>query len=364
MSNESIHDQTKKDLARLARDKGVPGWHAMRKDQLIRALSVPAARKAARVRPANDRSRAVPLGGKKTIADPAQDSRNLVSEVTDCDRLALRPWHGRIQNGSTRDRLLAVARDPYWIHAYWEIGHATVERARAAMGQLWHGSRPALRVMDVTSEDTSALCERHERDEFIQSDANNWYVNIAFPGKRYRVDLGFLSRRGSFFIVAKSNIVQMPPVTMSTSIEDDWNVAQQEIHRIQGRQNDPESRQLSHELIELFEDRFHQPIHKSSLTQLPSTFLTLGEAPLKFDIDAEIVVYGVTNPTARLTLQGEPVPIAADGSFSVRFHLPDSRQIIPAVASSADGGEEKTVILAVERNTKVMEPQVHDSTDY
>jgi hypothetical protein len=363
MSNESIHEQTKKDLARLARDKGVPGWHAMRKDQLIRALSVPAAKKSNRNRPEPSGSHA-PARSRGKFAELGTNGRHSVGEAVDSDRLALRPWHGRIQSGGTRDRLLAVARDPYWIHAYWEIGSSTVERARAAMGQLWHGSKPALRVMDVTSEDTSTLCERHERDEFIQSDANNWYVNIACPGKRYRVDLGFLSRRGSFFIVAKSNIVQMPPVSMSTSIEEDWNVAQQEIHRIQGRQNDPESQQLSNQLIELFEDRFHQPIHKTLLTHLPSTFLTHSEAPLKFEIDAEIVVYGVTNPTAKLTLQGEPVPIAADGSFSVRFHMPDSRQIIPAVASSADGGEEKTVILAVERNTKVMEPHIHDSTDY
>jgi hypothetical protein len=363
MSNESIHDQTKKNLARIARDKGVPGWHAMRKDQLIRALSVPSNGKASKVQ-INRGSATAALRAKKKTSSAISDASANGADGAVSDKLALRPWHGRIQNNGTRDRLLAVARDPYWIHAYWEIGPSTVERARAAMGQLWHGSRPTLRVMDVTSEDTSTLCERHERDEFIQSDANNWYVNIACPGRRYRVDLGFLSRRGSFFIVAKSNIVQMPPVSMSTSIEDDWNVAQQEIHRIQVRQNDPASQQLSNELIELFEERFHQPIHKSSLTHLPSTFLTHHETPLKFEIDAEIVVYGMTNPTARLTLQGEPVPIESDGSFSVRFHLPDSRQIIPAVASSADGGEEKTVILAVERNTKVMEPNVHDSSDY
>jgi len=363
MSNDSIHDQTKKNLARIARDKGVPGWHAMRKDQLIRALSVPPDSQPPK--PRLDQSAGVmPARTKKRKGLVSQDLPIPSGDPGVTDRLALRPWHGRIQNNGTRDRLLAVARDPYWIHAYWEIGTSTVERARAAMGQQWHGSRPALRVMDITSEETSALCERHERDEFIQSDANNWYVNIACPGKRYRVDLGFLSRRGSFFIVAKSNIVQMPPVSMSTSIEQDWNVAQQEIHRIQGRQNDPASQQLSNELIELFEDRFHQPIHKSLLTHLPTTFLTHQDAPLKFEIDAEIVVYGMTDPTARLTLQGEPVPIEPDGSFSVRFHLPDSRQIIPAVASSADGGEEKTVILAIERNTKVMEPHVHDSIDY
>ncbi len=58
------------------------------------------------------------------------------------------------------------------------------------------------------------------------------------------------------------------------------------------------------------------------------------------------------------------MPVESDGSFSVRLNLPDSRQIIPAVATSLDGGEEKTIILAIERNTKSLEAQVHDSNDY
>ena len=57
------------------------------------------------------------------------------------------------------------------------------------------------------------------------------------------------------------------------------------------------------------------------------------------------------------------MPIQSDGSFSVRFHMPDSRQIIPAVACSADGSEERTIILAVERNTKVMEPVIRDGAE-
>jgi hypothetical protein len=35
--------------------------------------------------------------------------------------------------------------------------------------------------------------------------------------------------------------------------------------------------------------------------------------------------------------------------------LPDRRQVLPVVASSPDGVEQRTIILAVERNTKVLE---------
>ena len=64
-----------------------------------------------------------------------------------------------------------------------------------------------------------------------------------------------------------------------------------------------------------------------------------------------------------MTLQGEPVQLRPDGTFTVRFSLPDSRQIIPAVAASADGVEERTIVLAVERNTKELEPMIHDNNE-
>jgi len=79
-----------------------------------------------------------------------------------------------------------------------------------------------------------------------------------------------------------------------------------------------------------------------------------------FQLDAELIVYGATEPNARVTLQGEPVKLRPDGTFTMRFSLPDGRQIIPAVASSADGVEERTIVLAVERNTKQLEPMIHE----
>ena len=82
-----------------------------------------------------------------------------------------------------------------------------------------------------------------------------------------------------------------------------------------------------------------------------------------FQLDAELIVYGATDPKARVTLQGEPVKLRSDGTFTMRFSLPDSRQIIPAHAVSADGIEERTIILAVERNTKQLEPLIHDDNE-
>ena len=60
------------------------------------------------------------------------------------------------------------------------------------------------------------------------------------------------------------------------------------------------------------------------------------------------------------TLKGEPVPLGADGTFKISFNLPERRQVFPVVASSGDGVEQRTIVLAVERNTKVMEPVIRE----
>ena len=40
MTVDALKDYNKRHLAQLAKELGITGWHAMRKDQLIRALSL------------------------------------------------------------------------------------------------------------------------------------------------------------------------------------------------------------------------------------------------------------------------------------------------------------------------------------
>ena len=57
-----------------------------------------------------------------------------------------------------------------------------------------------------------------------------------------------------------------------------------------------------------------------------------------------------------MTLAGSLSSSGPTARFTARLSMPDRRQVLPVVASSADGVEQRTVVLAVERNTKVMEP--------
>jgi hypothetical protein len=75
-----------------------------------------------------------------------------------------------------------------------------------------------------------------------------------------------------------------------------------------------------------------------------------------FVLDAELIVYGATAPDAAVTVQGRPVKLRPDGSFTLRFALPDGTQRIEATARSADGVEERTITPTVTRTTEVPEP--------
>ena len=79
-----------------------------------------------------------------------------------------------------------------------------------------------------------------------------------------------------------------------------------------------------------------------------------GTSPL--EVEAEMIIYGVTQVGSYVTLQGEPVKVQPDGTFRIRVDLPNKRQVLPLVASTADGVEQQTVVIAIERNTKTMEP--------
>jgi uncharacterized protein len=360
MNAEALNDCNKKHLAQLAKEKGITGWHAMRKDQLIRALS-------------KSRSAASGNRKKKTALKAAVASRRkktTAAEAAGRGKAPIAPAAPTqtLDHACQKDRIIVLTRDSYWLHAYWELSRTTLARARAALGQDWHAARPILRVMDVSSEDTTSAAERHVRDVSIHGGVNNWYIDVLEPPRSYRIDIGYLSRRGRFYVLARSNVVTTPKAGVTDTLDENWTNVQKQFERIQNPSSNGNGNGTTHhnsqiDLRDLFEERLRRPMNSATMQNLATTALPHLGRDFHFQIDAELIVYGTTEPHAKVTLQGEPVTLRNDGTFTVRFSLPDSRQIIPAVASSADGTEERTIVLAVERNTKELEPMIHDSNE-
>lgn len=264
--------------------------------------------------------------------------------------------------GYTKDRLVMMVRDPYWLHAYWELTQLGVKRAEAALAQSWHTAKPALRLYEVQNSGVGAPTETLLRTISIHGGTNNWYVDVQEPPKSYRADIGYLARDGKFFVLAKSNVVHTPRAGTTESVDHNWTDLAENYDRVLAMNGGYSPDGPNSELRKVFEERLRRPMQTMFSRNLLAGVIPRTKA-FNFKIDAELIIHGSTEPDARVTLQGDPVQLRSDGTFTVRFNLPDCRQIIPAVASSADGSEQRTIVVAVERNTKVMEPVTRDCED-
>ena len=374
--------RTVKHLAAMAKRKGVPGWHSMRKAELVRALARRAkadALRAAGKGHSNGRKTASKSGSAKTTkagrstsrSRPAMKRRSgrsqkrlnqIRAKLTQSKDLACRADLSGNGKGPSKDRLVVMVRDPYWLHAYWELTRQSVERARVALGQHWHAARPVLRLSELTRDGTTNTVRKVLRDIEIHGGVNNWYVDVQDPPKSFQIDIGYLTPEGKFLCICRSNGVSTPQTGSPESVDGNWAGVAEDFDRIYALSGGYADKGSDSDLKDLFEERLRRPMGSPMMTRfgLGAGQSSYGRRDFPFDVDAELVVYGVTDPAAHVSLKGEPVRLQPDGTFSVRFSLPNRRQVLPVVACTSDGVEQRTVVLAVERNTKVMEPVIRE----
>jgi hypothetical protein len=399
MTTASLREKPVRDLARLAKQHGVTGWHAMRKDQLIRALvkkaksktvapaatlrpsvttttkgKPKAATKADRLSPTSRKvgSTAAKLGrveSKKptsreaAIARRIKDARDRLARAKNLASAPEQGKPGRVR----RDRLVLMVRGPHWIHAFWEVTPRSMARAEAALGQEWHAAQPVLRVLEIESGSQASASERVVREIEIHGGLKNWFIDIR-DRITCRAEVGYRTPSGRFHSLARSNMVSTPSPSQGDTLDAHWGEIVENCDKIYSMSGGFSPENNSTELQELFEERLRRPLGPPAARRAGSTGADAEEGlPRRSDflleVDAQVVVFGVTKPGSYVTLQGEPVKVQEDGTFRVRLDMPDKRQVLPIVASTSDGVEEQTVVLAVERNTKVMEPYNRDSGD-
>jgi hypothetical protein len=264
-----------------------------------------------------------------------------------------------------RDRLILMVRDAYWLHAHWDVTRQSVERARVSIAEHWHTAKPVLRMIKLDDNGTTSNAETVYRDIEIHGGVRNWYIEVETAERSFKVLMGYVTSNGRFFELARSNTVVMPIPGGKEAADDHWADIAKDAERIYAMSGGYNEDTQSGDLEEVFEERLKRTMDTDVLSQFGSG----AEGGLKrhkqfhFEVDAELVVFGTTHPDAHVNIGGEPVKVRSDGSFSIRLPLPDRRQVLPATAKSRDGVDEQTVVIAVERNTKVMEPLSMDAED-
>jgi uncharacterized protein len=179
------------------------------------------------------------------------------------------------------------------------------------------------------------------------------------------MEIGYLSPVGRFLSLARSNVVNTAVTKKPNGMDGNWVGVAEDFDRIYAMSGGYAADGRHSELKEVFEHKLHRPMGTPMTTRFGLGADTIGcdRPEFSIELDAEVIVYGATEPGSHVTLKGEPIRVKKDGTFMMRFALPDRRQVLPVVASSGDGVEQRTVVLAVERNTKVMEPVMRDQEE-
>ena len=174
MTHDELQACTRKQLADMARRQGIADWHGLRKDDLVTALvpkpvKKPIRKNHAPVQPAAARntSNTTDSQAERAKFDVGVPTRELSSRMPN-----------ELPAGYGKDRIVAMVRDPFWIHCYWELTQQALARAEAALGLEWHNSKPILRVLDVTGRDGVTTSERVVRDIEIHGGSKNWYIDV------------------------------------------------------------------------------------------------------------------------------------------------------------------------------------------
>lgn len=265
----------------------------------------------------------------------------------------------------SRDRVVLMVRDAYWLHVHWDLSPRSVQRAQAAMAEYWHTAQPIIRLMEITANGTTNATETFVRDIEIHGGVNNWYIDVHAPQRGYRVEIGYLGANDRFYGLARSNSVVTPEPGRRDAVDPMWSDVAQHCDRIFALSGGYSVEGSTDELQEVLEERLQRPVggHPVNRFGFGADPRMERDDSFQLDVEAEMIIHGSTKPGARVTMGGEPVQLRTDGSFSVRMNLPDRRQVLPVTSTSADGIMEQTVVLAVERNTKVMEAVMRDGDD-
>lgn len=256
----------------------------------------------------------------------------------------------QLPTGYGDNRIILLTRDPYWLHTYWEITPQRKELTYQELGDIYHKCRLILRVYDVTDIIFTGYNAHHYFDIDISDEISNWYINVGKAGRSYCVDIGLLTPDNRFILLARSNVVKTPLDRPSDIIDEEWMILPEDFQKLYalsvlGFGSSPVG--IKKKLAE----RLKMALASGAV---PSMFSPVRQKERKFwlVVNTELIVYGATEADAALTVQGHPIKLNSDGTFSLRFALPNGMQVIPVKAISNDKKEECTITPVVTKETK------------
>ena len=280
---------------------------------------------------------------------------------------------------STSDtRVVFLPRDPQWAYVFWEISEADRKVA-----QKDGASRLCLRLSDVTGMQDGNAHPHTLQEVPVDSHSTEWYLPVPLCDRDYRVELGY--RIGTTWMsLAFSSVARVPALHPSEQILDQFVP-----FSLDAAPAAPATTTTPVSPSESSNSGLHERLYQSATVQFrrrrvgseefQEGFDTSGEstglndsgvglwasgrnesglggvAPRQRSFwlvaDAELIVYGATDPSARLTIGGEEVPLSTDGTFRIQVPFRDGEQMYAIEATASDGEQKRNITLNFKRET-------------
>ena len=292
-------------------------------------------------------------------------------------------------------RLFLTARDPHWLYAYWDLSGPQMAdyRGQAADGRL---------VLRVFEKNHPAAIQ----ELTLHHDSRNWYIPVEKAATTYRAELGYWRRDGQFHVTGRSGEAITPPdavsndttakfvtVPIDVTFRELFGIIRghthqgealaEALHRLQhagfrfpfklGLELGPWTPQQaatlerilggdllrrlqmgSFEISEWLRRRLEEEFGSAVFSAFSPGGASWSGIPGKgfwCAINAELIIYGATEPTAKVTIDGKPVELRSDGTFSFHYAFPDGQYRLPVVAISEAGDDRREVQLTFERRS-------------
>jgi hypothetical protein len=248
--------------------------------------------------------------------------------------------------GYDRDKMVLAVRDPWWLYTYWEVKNSTWDKFKSQLQDEFFKAKRVLRVYDVSDIVFNGLNAHKFFDIQIREDALSWYIDIGAAGRSWCVDLGLILSDGRFITILRSNVVQTPLDGPSRITDEEWMIPDDMFAKLYGMgfglgRTSPAGGVWRKSIVS-----------SPGIASMASPVKKAAPRSFWLEVNCELIVYGATVPTAKVTVQNKPIALRRDGTFTLRFALPDGKQVIPVKAESKDGLEERAITPIVNRETK------------
>lgn len=292
-------------------------------------------------------------------------------------------------------KLFLTARDPYYLFAYWDL---TTDQMNDAQSRA-HDHKLFLQIYKT---DGTQVHQIH-----IHPGQRQWHIHANQPDTTFYAEMGYYQHDGGFKVVTRSGYATAPRDTLSWKTHADFvtipfhftfrqlrelinhlalpgEELAETLARLEAvghpfpfevfvRRFLPQGahdamldylkgdivRRInmgSFEITEIIKRHLRDNINSEQwVSSLSSPFgASFGgqrERNFFMHVNAELIIYGGTDPKAKVRIDGEPIQLRPDGTFSYHFKFSDGKYFIPITAESPDQVENRSAMLSFMRLT-------------